>query len=118
ASLPVFATLADACAAGSDAVVFDVAVPGSEILPVLRSLPEGAAVLIQKPMGEDLQAAREILATCRARRLTAAINFQLRFSPNVIALRDALARGMLGEIVDIEVRLQVRQPWEIWSFMK
>ena len=25
---------------------------------------------------------------------------------------------MLGEIVDIEVRLQVRQPWEIWPFMR
>jgi predicted dehydrogenase len=95
-----------------------VAVPGSEVLPVLHCLPVGSAVLIQKPMGEDLQMARDILETCRERRLVAAINFQLRFSPNVLALRDALSQGLLGEIVDIEVRLQVRQPWEIWSFMK
>ena len=55
---------------------------------------------------------------CRERRLVAAMNFQLRFSPNVLALRDLLARGLLGEIVDIEVRLQVRQPWETWAFMR
>ena len=55
---------------------------------------------------------------CRERRLVAAMNFQLRFSPNVLALRDLLERGLLGEIVDVEVRLQVRQPWETWAFMR
>ena len=115
----VFDTPDAASAAGrGGAAVFDVAVPGNQILPVLRGLPEGSAVLIQKPMGEDLQMAREILQACRDRRLTAAINFQLRFSPNMLALRDAIDQGLLGEIVDIEVRLQVRQPWETWSFMR
>ncbi len=95
-----------------------MAVPGTEVLRVLRALPEGAAVLIQKPMGDTLAAAREILDLCRARRLTAAINFQLRFSPNVLALADMLSRGTLGEIVDIEVRLLVRQPWESWPHLR
>ena len=85
---------------------------------MLRCLPEGSAVLIQKPMGEDLAMARDIRDMCRERRLTAAMNFQLRFSPNMLALRDLLSRGALGEIVDIEVRLQVRQPWETWPFMR
>ena len=115
----VHRTLAEACASGGeDGVVFDVAVPGDQVLGVLRYLPEGAAVLIQKPMGEDLAMARDIRNMCEERRLTAAMNFQLRFSPNMLALRDLLARGDLGEIVDIEVRLQVRQPWESWPFMQ
>lgn len=115
----VHKTLTDACRAGeSGGVVFDVAVPGDQVLGVLRCLPEGAAVLIQKPMGDDLQAAREIRDMCRQRQLVAAMNFQLRFSPNVLALRDLIERGLLGDIVDIEVRLQVRQPWEIWAFMR
>jgi predicted dehydrogenase len=88
------------------------------VLSVLRCLPQGAAVLIQKPMGEDLAMARDIRDLCVERRLTAAINFQLRFSPNMLALGDLIARGELGEIVDIEVRLQVRQPWETWPFMR
>jgi len=115
----VYRTLTQACRAGADgSVVFDLAVPGDQVLGVLRCLPEGSAVLIQKPMGEDLATAREVRDLCAERRLAAAINFQLRFSPNMLALRDLLGRGELGDLVDIEVRLQVRQPWETWPFMR
>ena len=114
----VFDTLDAACAAGRTDAVFDVAVPGSEVPGVLRRLPERSPVLIQKPMGETLAMAREILRACRERRLVAAINFQLRFSPNVLAVTDMIRAGRLGAIVDVEVRLQVRQPWETWSFFR
>jgi predicted dehydrogenase len=112
----IFANLGEA-ASYADAV-FDLAVPGDQILNVLGCLPAGAAVLIQKPMGSDLESARQILALCRARRFAAAINFQLRFSPNMIALRDLIRRGALGELTDIEVRVVDRQPWEQWTFLK
>jgi predicted dehydrogenase len=112
----VFSSLAEA--AGSADAVFDVAVPGDQIAGVLKDLPRGAAVLIQKPMGEDLDAARSILAICRELGLVAAVNFQLRFSPNVLALCDLLAARELGEIVDIEVRLVVKQPWHLWKFLE
>jgi predicted dehydrogenase len=111
----VFPTLDDACAVPG--AVFDVAVPGDQILPVLCRLPVGAAVLIQKPMGEDLAAARRILEVCRARRLVAAVNFQLRFSPNMLALSELIEQHRLGTITDIEVRVVDRQPWEQWSFL-
>jgi predicted dehydrogenase len=112
-----FGCLEEACARGTD-VIYDLALPGDQILPTLAHVPAGAGVLIQKPMGEDLDTARAILAACQTRGLTAAMNFQLRFSPNVLALRDLLARDLLGEITDIEVRLVVRQPWENWSFLE
>src|SRR5262244_1919010 len=47
----VFRSLAEIAA--STGVVFDVAVPGDQVVSVLCALPQGAAVLIQKPMGED-----------------------------------------------------------------
>src|SRR6266849_10985152 len=71
----VYASLGDAVAAAP--AVFDVAVPGDQIVGILEQLPRGAAVLMQKPMGQDLDAARRILACCRERQLTAAVNFQL-----------------------------------------
>ena len=98
--------------------VFDLAVPGDQILDILAQLPRGAAVLIQKPMGPDLATARAIHACCRDRGLTAAVNFQLRFSPNVLALRDLLTRGELGAIVDVEVRIVIDQPWHRWTFLE
>ena len=111
----VFASL-DAAAAVPDAV-FDLAVPGDQILGILEQLPRGAAVLMQKPMGPDLASARAIRACCHERQLTAAVNFQLRFSPNVLALRDLVARDALGPVVDIEVRIVIEQPWHRWTFL-
>jgi predicted dehydrogenase len=112
----VFGSLAEAAATAG--AIFDVAVPGNQIAGVLGCLPPGAAVLVQKPMGEDLADARRILAVCRSRNLVAAVNFQLRFSPNVLALRDLVDRGAIGDLADIEVRIVDRQPWEQWSFLK
>ena len=115
----LFDSLDAACsAAHGDRVVYDLAVPGDQVASVLERLPAGSPVLIQKPMGDTLDAARTILRICRERELIAAINFQLRFSPNVLALADLVRRGALGEIADVEVRLQVRQPWESWSFVR
>ena len=114
--LRVFATLAEAAATGG--AIFDVAVPGNQIAGVLARLPRRSAVLIQKPMGETLAAAREIVDVCRERELVAALNFQLRFSPNMMALSDLVAADRLGDLTDIEVRIVDRQPWEQWSFLK
>jgi predicted dehydrogenase len=111
----VFATLDEACAAPG--AIFDLAVPGDQILGVLSRLPIGAAVLIQKPMGEDLAGARRILEACRSRQLVAALNFQLRFSPNMLALHELMSTLRLGQVTDVEVRVVDRQPWEQWSFL-
>lgn len=97
--------------------VFDVAVPGSAIADILRQIPAGRAVLIQKPMGDNLAAAREILSICRERGLVAAINFQLRFAPFIIAARDMIERGLLGELYDVEFRVQCNTPWHLWAFL-
>jgi predicted dehydrogenase len=105
-------------AAQTKDAVFDVAIPPHQIASVIAHLPNGAPVLIQKPMGRDLADARQILAIARERRLVAAMNFQLRFAPNMLALRDALARRLLGEILDIEVRINLHTPWEYWAFLK
>ena len=116
-SIPTaFPTLAAATAVEN--AVYDIAVPGDQILGILSALPRGAVALMQKPMGPDLAAARAIRSCCRERGLTAAVNFQLRFSPNVLAVRDLLARDTLGSIVDVEVRIVIDQPWHLWSFLK
>lgn len=111
-----FASVDEAVGQGTG-VVYDLAVPPAATPGLLRVLPEGAVVLIQKPMGSDLAAADEIVAICRARRLRAAVNFQLRFAPNSLALKDAIARGLLGEIVDFDAWLAVDTPWHLWAFL-
>jgi predicted dehydrogenase len=98
-------------------VILDVAVPGSQILSVLRQLPDGAHVLLQKPMGDDLAMAREILEHTRSRGMTAGINFQLRYAPFVNAARQIIRQGMIGDLVDIEINVNVYTPWHLWKFL-
>ncbi|HTF89374.1 MAG TPA: Gfo/Idh/MocA family oxidoreductase [Planctomycetota bacterium] len=112
----VFESLEEACSL--EAVVYDLAVPADQILSVLRKLPNGATVLIQKPMGRDLREASRILALCRKKRLVAAVNFQLRFAPNMLVLQHQLARKKLGAIVDVEIRTRTHTPWSTWKFLR
>jgi predicted dehydrogenase len=111
-----FANLQEALAV--EDAIFDLATPPSAHASILAQLPEGAAVLIQKPMGSDLAAATEILKVCRTRNLKAAVNFQLRFAPMMLALYDAVDKGLLGELVDFDAWLALATPWGLWPFLK
>ena len=112
----VFASLEEATATGG--AVFDLATPPAAHAEVLRALPDRATVLIQKPMGRSEAEASEILAICRAKRLIAAVNFQLRFAPTMLAICDAVDKGLLGELVDVEAHLAIDTPWDLFAFLK
>ena len=113
---PAFASVAEATARGTE-VIYDLATPPAAIPAILRVLPRGATLIMQKPMGSDLAAATEILRLCRERDLKAAVNFQLRFAPMSLALKDAVARGLLGEVVDFDAWLALDTPWYLWEFL-
>lgn len=114
----VHETLDAAIAACGTEGIFDLALPPAAILPTVEQLPAGSVALIQKPLGPDGATARRIVAALDARSITAATNFQLRFTPSMLAIRDAVRKGLLGDIVDVEVRLAVYMPWELWSFIR
>lgn len=97
--------------------VFDVAVPGSQTISVLKQLPGGATVLLQKPMGETYDEAKQILRLVQEKKLMAAINFQLRYAPYILAAKKFINDGSLGELNDIEVNVNVYTPWHLWDFL-
>jgi predicted dehydrogenase len=97
--------------------VFDVAVPGAAILDVLQQLPVKANVLMQKPMGENLAAAKSITALAASKQMNAAVNFQLRYAPSIIEVKQMVQQGLLGELLDIEVNINVFTPWHLWQFL-
>ena len=97
--------------------IFDVALPAGSIMKVLPQLPDGAAVLIQKPMGNNLAEAEEILALCRSKGLIAAINFQLRWAPVMYAAKHITDAGLIGDVHDMEVQVRVFMPWDLWPFI-
>ncbi len=103
--------------AEAHACVYDMALPASAILSVLPHLPDGSGVLIQKPMGENLEQARAILDLCRKKKLTAGINFQLRHVPYITMAKEIIDRGQIGDLHDVDVRMNVFTPWHLWDFL-
>jgi len=99
-------------------VVYDLPIPPVVMPNVLEALPDGVPVLIQKPMGLNLDKAKLIKEICHRKGLQAAVNFQLRFSAVMLALRDAFQRGLLGALCEIELHLNIHTPWEMFPFLK
>jgi predicted dehydrogenase len=114
----VSVSLEDAISSAPIDAIFDVATPPSAFLDILKCLPDASGVLIQKPMGETLSHARQIRDLCRAKKLNAAINFQLRYAPAVRAARNLIAEGRIGDLHDMEVRVTVYTPWHLWTFLE
>ncbi len=113
----VCASMEEAVSTAPAGAVFDLALPAAAILGVLAALPDGAPVLIQKPLGENLEQATAIRDACRRQRLAAAVNLQLRFAPNMIAAHELVSRGLLGEVHDVDVRVTCFTPWHLWTFL-
>jgi predicted dehydrogenase len=98
-------------------VVFDMAVPGNAIIGLLQKLSDEATVLIQKPMGENYKQAKQILQITRDKKMIAGVNFQLRYAPYIIAARNMISKGMIGDLCDIEINVNVFTPWHLWDFL-
>ena len=113
----VFESIDDAAASMRDRL--PVAILPENIADVLERLPAGAALLDSKADGpRSCRRAPDCYAICRERKLCAAVNFQLRFAPNMLAIKDAFERGVFGDLLDVEVRINLRTPWNYWAFLK
>jgi predicted dehydrogenase len=114
----VFENVAEAVKHAPSNAVYDITVLPDQYIEILEQLPDGAAVLIQKPMGNDLAQAREIVTVCERKNLVAAINFQLRFSSFVSAARYLITEGIIGDLYDFEFKVTVNTPWELFPLIK
>jgi predicted dehydrogenase len=110
----VYDSVADAVAQAPAGTVYDITIMPEKFVETLEQLPNGSAVLIQKPMGDYFWQTREILEVCRRKNLVAAINCQLRFAPYVSAARYMIDQGLIGELYDMEVRVTLETPWELF----
>lgn len=110
----VFGTVAEAVALAPDDAVYDIALMPEQYEETLEALPDGAGVLIQKPLGNTLEQGRRLRDICHRKGLVAAVNTQLRFAPYVAAARRLVAQGAIGELYDLEIRVATATPWSIF----
>jgi predicted dehydrogenase len=110
----VYDTVANAVSDAPADTVYDITVMPEQFVDILEQLPDGCGVLIQKPMGDHFSQSLEILNICNRKNMAAAINCQLRFAPYVAAARYLISNGFLGELYDMEIRVTVNTPWELF----
>jgi predicted dehydrogenase len=72
---------------------------------------------MQKPMGDNLGEAKKIMQLARDKKMVAGVNFQLRYAPFINAARNIIEQGLIGELCDIEVNVNVFTPWHLWTFL-
>jgi len=117
-SIPtVYESVAQMIKSAPSDVVFDLALPGNAIIEMLQQLPDNATVLMQKPIGENYTQAIRILQLTREKNMLAGVNFQLRYAPFIVAARDMIQKGTIGDLCDIEINVNVYTPWHLWDFL-
>jgi len=115
----VYDTINEACTTSkNENVIFDLAIPTKQVVSILKQIPKNSHALIQKPMGEYLTDSQAIVDTCKERNIRGSVNFQLRYAPYILALKDAIHRGWLGDrLTTVEIHLNVHMPWASWPFL-
>ncbi|WP_298479718.1 Gfo/Idh/MocA family oxidoreductase [uncultured Maribacter sp.] len=108
----VYNNVKEMVAAAPNNAIYDLTLMPSQFVETLELLPNKAAVLIQKPMGDNYEQTLEILKVCRRKEFKAAVNCQMRYAPYVMASKYLINKGLIGELYDFEVRLTTHTPWE------
>jgi predicted dehydrogenase len=115
--IPIVYPSLDALLDGPAAIV-DVAVPARENLAIARRVAaSGKALLLQKPLAEDLATAQAIAAETERAGIVAAVNQQMRWMPAALAMRNLIRRDLLGEVYQISFLINVETPWRLWPWI-
>ncbi len=98
--------------------IVDVAVPATENQQIVGVVAEtGKPMMIQKPLAEDWDTARETVALIDRHGVSAAVTQQMRWEPGIRATHDLIERGLLGELFNIAVLIFVDTPWHLWGWL-
>ena len=104
-STPIFDSVDGLISAGIDAAV--VAVPTRFHEEVGLKLAEaGVHALIEKPVAHSVEAATTLVEAFESQGLTAAVGHVERFNPALMALRERIENGELGDVYQIQTRRQ------------
>lgn len=92
-------------AAGIDAAMVAVPTIYHEDVAV-KLAAAGVHTMVEKPIAHDVAAGRRVADTFAKTDLVRAVGYVERCNPAIIALREKLAEGVLGEIYQIQTRRQ------------
>ncbi|MBD2847453.1 Gfo/Idh/MocA family oxidoreductase [Paenibacillus sp. IB182496] len=105
--------------ADEDVQVVDLAVP-AKVQPTIveQVAAAGKHMLCQKPLAESYEEALRIVRTCEAAGVKAAVNQQMRWSPGIRASHTIIRRGWLGELLQANIAVNVKQEFANWKWLR
>jgi predicted dehydrogenase len=68
---------------------------------VLACAEHGASIFLEKPVAQTLQQADEMVETCRKHHVKCALAHQTRYSPRVKVIKDLIAEGRIGDVLEL-----------------
>ena len=68
---------------------------------VIACAEHGASVFLEKPVAQTLQQADEMVAACDRHHVKVALAHQTRYSPRVRAIKELIAAGKIGDILEL-----------------
>ncbi|GIW92241.1 MAG: 3-chlorobenzoate-3,4-dioxygenase dehydrogenase [Pirellulaceae bacterium] len=71
---------------------------------VLAAAERGCHIYMEKPMCRDLAEADQMVEACRRHRVKLALAHQTRYSPRLHVVREMIADGAIGEVVELRGR--------------
>jgi len=83
---------------------------GDHYGPVMAALEAGHHVLCEKPISNNIERAREMVARARDRGLCFGINLNYRFTPACVRAGEWIAQGKLGEVNFVNKVLWIANP--------
>lgn len=98
--------------------VVDIAVPPDCLLPTIREVVRHErirGVLAQKPLGVNLDEAREIVRLCDEAGITLCVNQNMRYDQSVRACETLLREAALGEPVLATIDMRAIPHWMPWQ---
>lgn len=85
---------------------------GDHYQPTMQLLGAGLPVLGEKPISNNLEQAREMVALAKAKGLRYGINLNHRFTPAALLAKQWVTEGKLGELNMINMRMWINNPNE------
>lgn len=85
---------------------------GHHYEPTMKCLAAGKHVLVEKPISNNIEHAREMVRFAKAQNVLLGVNLNHRFTPAADRARQLLADGLVGEVLFINMALWINNPNE------
>ncbi len=93
---------------------------GHHYEPVMKCLDAGKHVLVEKPISNNIEHAREMVHRAKERGMLLGVNLNHRFTPLVERAKQLQAEGQLGNVLFVNMALWINNPNESspWFHMR